>query len=94
MAKLKLEVGQEAGEATLTNVKMNKIIDRIFDSLAPKFDNTTDPPTPIVYTRQMKLDWFMLEVESGLKEQAKQLHRSARNNDNEAALRIELAEYD
>lgn len=94
MAKLRLEAGTDAAEVSLTNVKLNRIIDRIFNSLAPKFDNTTDPPTPIVYTRQMKLDWFMLEVESGLKEQAKQLHRSARNNDNEAALRIELAEYD
>lgn len=94
MAKLKLELGTDVAEVTITNAKINKIIDRVFDSLAPKFDNTVDPPVAIVYTRQDKLNWFMAETESGLKEQAKQLHRAARNNEHESTLRTELAEYD
>lgn len=71
MAQIQLKIGALTSTKTATDADATKIFGLVFDANAPKFDASTTPPTPIVYTAQQQLDFVLGVIVSRLITEAK-----------------------
>lgn len=94
MAQLQLKVGPITATKTFTDVKATTVLDRFFEQTAPKFNYSTNPPVPIVYTNQQRLDFIVEELAKMIVAVARQQLTNTRHGETESALATETITLD
>lgn len=89
MGHIQLKVATLTVTKTLPDADMTKVLNLVFEAHAPKWDQTTDPPTEIVYTAQQRLEFIGQHIIGQLVQDAKWQHAKNKRAEAEAALNEE-----
>lgn len=89
MGHIQLKIATLTVTKTLPDADMTKVFNLVFEAHAPKWDTTKDPPEPITYTAQQRLEFIGQHIIGQLIQDARWQHAKNKRAEAEAALNEE-----